>query len=82
MNKQVVRIKRETTIKDDISYKGEKGFEPITHGFSCNNCRVHILTNRFLSSHFQKEIIKDGREYPSGTYPYPNFADVKQFGRP
>lgn len=75
MQKQVVRFERETTVKDDICY-ANRSFKPIAQGISCSNCRVHLLTDRFLSKHFQKEIMKDNREYPNGIYPYVIIIDT------
>ncbi len=69
MEKEVVRFKRSTTIKDDICYDG-KNFTPVFDEENCENCRVHILTDAFLSKKFQKKIMKDDRPYPRGTYPY------------
>lgn len=74
MQKQVVRFERDTTIKDDICYK--EGFKLITSGVSCNNCRVHILTDRFLSKRFQQKVMNDFREFPMGTYPYVMIVDT------
>ena len=77
MEKQVVRFARSTTIKDDICYKGEN-FELATSGVSCHNCRVHMLTDRFLSRHFQEEVMHDQRPYPQGKYPYVIIVDTSR----
>jgi len=74
IQKELVRFKRSTTIKDDICYSG-RNFEPITEIDKCDDCRVHIVTDRFLSKHFQKEIMKDERPYPNGIYPYVLIVD-------
>ena len=75
MEKQVVRFPRATTGKDDICYKQDQ-FALITSGHNCSDCRVHIVTDRFLSKHFQKEIMKDTRDFPMGTYPYVLIVDT------
>jgi len=68
MEKEVVRFKRKTTRKDDICYDGD--FNPVTDEEYCDDCRVHIVTDRFLGEKFQKNIMDDYRPYPNGTYPY------------
>lgn len=75
MQKQVVRFERSTTVKDDVCYTGYK-FHLITEGVSCNDCRVHILTDRFINQDFQKKIMQDNRPYPLGTYPYVLIVDT------
>ena len=77
MQKQVVRFERETTVKDDICYEGGS-FKPITTGVSCNNCRVHMVTDRFLSREFQRQVMKDNRSFPNGTYPYVIILDTAE----
>ncbi|QXE92802.1 hypothetical protein KP001_09900 [Geomonas subterranea] len=74
MEKKVVRFERETTTKDDICY-GE-GFSLLTDGSSCKNCRVHMVTDRFLSSEFQQGVMRDSRPFPNGTYPYVMILDT------
>ncbi len=74
--KEVVRFKRSTTRKDDICY--ESNFEPVTNEEDCKDCRVHILTDRFLSENFQKKIMQDERPYPRGTYPYVLITDTSK----
>lgn len=75
IKKEVVRFPRQTTGKDDICYQQNK-FKLITSGENCSNCRVHIVTDRFLSPHFQKEIMKDSKDFPMGTYPYVLIVDT------
>ncbi len=75
MEKELVRFARSTTIKDDICYSGKK-FNPITSEDNCEDCRVHIVTDRFLSEDFQREIMEDDRPYPLGTYPYVLIVDA------
>lgn len=77
MKKEVVRFKRSTTIKDDICYES-KNFTSVTDEKFCDDCRVHILTDRFLSENFQKRIMEDDRPYPRGTYPYVLITDTSK----
>jgi hypothetical protein len=73
--KGVVRFRRETTVKDDICYN-EGNFNSKTLGVSCNNCRVHIVTDRFLSRKFQQVVMHDTRDFPMGVYPYVLIIDT------
>lgn len=76
MEKCVVRFKRETTVKDDICYgEGEK-LNLITQEDHCKNCRVHMVTDRFLSEKFQQDVMKDFRKFPNGIYPYVLILDT------
>ncbi len=75
MEKQVVRFPRATTGKDDICYEQDK-FVLVTSGVSCQDCRVHIITDRFLSKSFQQKVMKDTRDFPMGTYPYVLIIDT------
>ena len=73
--KELVRFTRSTTVKDDICYEGKK-FNRIPNKENCKDCRVHIVTDRFLSKDFQRKIMNDKRDYPFGTYPYVLIVDA------
>ena len=75
MKKLLVRFERETTIKDDLCYTDGR-FNLNTSGISCSNCRVHLVTDRFLSRDFQQNVMNDTRDFPMGTYPYVLIVDT------
>jgi len=74
MDKKFVMYQRSTTSKFD--YCLNKDFSHKTDLPECNNCRVFMITDRFINENFQINIMNDTRPYPYGVYPFILIADT------